>query len=154
MVRVVVPEPDIAARLCTIEQAAFPGREAHWSVDDYVNLGGPPGAAILTDDAIAKGLLVLQFAADEGEVINLGVIPQARRHGLGRELLDAGEALADGLGIARIYLEVAADNAPARKLYEAAGYARVGERKDYYARPDGNRMDTIVMSRSRERMAP
>lgn len=148
MVRVVVPEPDTARRLCAIERSAFAGRESPWSVEDYIQVGGPPGAAILTDDAIAEGLLVLQFAADEGEIINLGVVPEARRKGLGRDLLSTGEALAETLGIARLFLEVAVDNTPARALYEAAGYLPVGRRKDYYARPDGTRMDALILSRT------
>ncbi len=146
MVRVVVPEPDTAARLCRIERAAFAGRDMPWSVDDYINVGGPPGAAILTDDAIAEGLLVLMFAADEGEILNLGVVPAARRKGLGRELLTSGIALATGLGIARLFLEVAVDNPAARGLYASAGFEDQGRRKDYYLRPDGSRVDAVIMS--------
>lgn len=148
MVRIIVPEADMAQRLCTIERAAFAGREVPWSAEDYMNIGGPPEAAIITDDDVAEGLLVLQFAADEAEIINLGVVPEARRKGLGQELLDAGEALAIVLGIRRIFLEVAADNDAARALYVRSGYAEVGQRKNYYARPDGTRMDAIVKSKT------
>ena len=148
MVRVIVPEADMAVKLCAIERAAFAGREVPWTPEDYMNVGGPPSAAILTDDTVTEGLLVLQFAADEGEVINLGVVPGARRRGLGRELLASGEALAQDLGIARLFLEVAMDNEPARALYQTAGYRQVGQRKEYYTRPDGSRMDALIMSKS------
>lgn len=153
MVRVVVPETDVAEKLCAIERAAFAGREAFWTVADYIALGSPPQAAILTDDAVTQGLLVLRFAVDEGEILNLGVVPQARRKGFGRELMKAGEALAGSLGIARMFLEVATDNLPARRLYESLGYGQVGERPGYYARPDGTRINAIILSRPLRRDA-
>lgn len=146
MTRVVIPDPVTAEKLCRIEQAAFGGRETPWSIDDYINIGGPPEAAILTDDEIALGLLVMQFAADEGEVLNLGVVPEARRTGVGSDLLQDGINLAQALSISRLFLEVASDNAPARALYRRFSFAEVGVRPRYYLRPDGSRVDAVVMS--------
>lgn len=146
MVRIVVPNGDTAARLCAIEQAAFAGRETPWSAADYLEIY-PPHGAILADDDLSRGLLVLQFAADEGEIINLGTVPSARRTGLGRELMWAGEALAIELGCGRMFLEVAVDNAPARGLYTSLDYAEVGRRNAYYLRPDGTRMDALILAK-------
>jgi ribosomal-protein-alanine N-acetyltransferase len=42
-----------------------------------------------------------------------------------------------------MFLEVAAANAPARALYAAAGYQRVGERRGYYA----GGIDALVLAR-------
>lgn len=53
---------------------------------------------------------------------DLAVIPEYRGRGVGRMLLAAVEAKARELGCCRVTLEVLAAN-PARKLYEAMGYA-------------------------------
>lgn len=147
MIRLLRPDAETAEQLCRIEKAAFPARARPWSAVDYVNLGAPPQAAILTDDDVARGLLVLQFAADEGEILNLGVIPSARRSGLATALLGEGIALASSLGIARLFLEVAATNAPARVLYQRTGFEQVGTRRGYYRDPGGSRTDAILMAK-------
>ncbi|MEM9059592.1 MAG: GNAT family N-acetyltransferase [Pseudomonadota bacterium] len=146
MTRLVLPERSSARRLCQIERAAFRDRNTYWTVEDYIRLGGPPIAAVLTDDEIALGFLALQFASDEGEILNLGVVPNARRNGLGRKLTHHGIDLAREMGITKLSLEVAADNDPARNLYEASGFEIVGNRRGYYLRADGLRQDAIVMS--------
>ncbi|MEM7059341.1 MAG: GNAT family N-acetyltransferase [Pseudomonadota bacterium] len=145
MVRIVLPTQEIAEKLCGIERKAFAGREYPWTIADYVDFGGPPNRALITDDEISHGLVAVQFAADEAEIINLCVVPEMRRNGLARELLMAAEICAAELGAATLFLEVAADNMAARALYEAADYTEVGRRKDYYLRPDGNRMDALVL---------
>ena len=147
MVRVVVPEADSGARLCRIERAAFPDRETPRTAEDFARIGEPPSVAILADEAIARGFLILSFAADEAEIIDLGVVPEARREGLARALLKTGEALAAERGAARLFLEVAVDNAPARALYLGLGYAEIGSRKAYYHRPDGSRVDALIMGK-------
>lgn len=148
MVRVVYPAPDTSAKLMAIEEQAFRGREVPWVADDYAWLGTPPQGAVITDDAIETGLIVVNFAADEAEIVNLAVVPRVRRQGLARELLEAAEALADSLSVVRMFLEVAVDNDAARALYEGAGYEQVGLRKAYYLRADGARTDALVLSKT------
>jgi ribosomal-protein-alanine N-acetyltransferase len=67
----------------------------------------------------------------QARVINLAVDPAARRQGIGRALLAALEA---ELPRGDFLLMVEEENEPARALYEAAGYARVGVARDYYGR--------------------
>ena len=146
MTRVVIPDPETAERLCRIERAAHGGSDSVWTAAGYINLGGPPEAAILADESVERGFLSLRFAADEGEVLNLVVVPEARRQGLARALMDDGIALARDLGIVRLFLEVAVDNAPARALYRSNGFEETGKRRGYYRRPDGSRVDAILMT--------
>ncbi len=146
MVRLIVPNANDAARLSAIERAAFSGRESPWSAEDYIAIY-PPHGAVIADDHLMRGLLVLQFAADEAEIINLGTVPSVRRCGLARELMTVGEALAFELGCRRMVLEVAVDNTPARTLYTSLSYAEVGQRKGYYLRPDGIRMDALILAK-------
>jgi ribosomal-protein-alanine N-acetyltransferase len=71
-------------------------------------------------------------AAGEAELLRLAVAAEARRQGLARHLLEASERLLKEQGIAELHLEVRTANAPARGLYETAGWKPVGIRKAYY----------------------
>jgi ribosomal-protein-alanine N-acetyltransferase len=102
---------------------------------------GQPGVFALLDEA--GGMILVRVAADEAEILTLGVAPKARRAGLGRALLDAACEAARAAGAARLFLEVAATNQAARALYDAAGFAQIGRRRRYYA--DGT--DALMMSR-------
>lgn len=144
MIRVVIPDPESAWNLCRIEQAV--NANGAWSPKDLIALGSPPEAAILADDAVERGLLLLRFAADEGEILNLAVVPEARRQGLARALLEHGIALARELGNKKLFLEVATDNGPALALYRSSGFEEIGKRARYYGRSDGSRVDAIVMA--------
>ena len=147
MVRRIVPDHGIAVLLSTIERTAFARRETPWRINDYIALAQTGRSAIFADDAVAEGFVILTLAADEGEIINLGVIPSARRKGLARELVAAAIAHARAEGATRMFLEVAEDNRAARALYAGAGFVQAGRRSGYYARPDGSRVDALLLAR-------
>jgi ribosomal-protein-alanine N-acetyltransferase len=90
------------------------------------------------------GFALIQVGADEAELLAMGVVPERRRGGAGRALVDAACASAWAGGAAAMFLEVRADNAAAQALYEGAGFAAVGRRPGYYADADGAH-DAIVM---------
>jgi ribosomal protein S18 acetylase RimI-like enzyme len=71
--------------------------------------------------AVGKGVALLGIRGERGWVGGLGVVPPARRRGLGRALMEAvlAEAPRD------VTLEVIVDNEPAIRLYESLGFARV-----------------------------
>lgn len=83
-------------------------------------------------DGLPVGLVLLQGVADEAEILTLGVDPAARRGGVGRALLAGALGACAAAGIARLHLEVAETNAPARALYAGAGFTQVGRRPGYY----------------------
>jgi ribosomal-protein-alanine N-acetyltransferase len=85
--------------------------------------------------------LLARVAADEAEILTIGVAPEARRLGVGRGLLAAAMRRAASAGAAAMFLEVASTNTPARALYENAGFVRVGRRARYY--PNGG--DALVL---------
>jgi len=129
-----------AAALAAIHAAAFAGPH-RWSPDEFAALLCQPGVLALLDPA--GGLVLARVAADEAEVLTLAVAPPVRRAGRARGLLCAAEQAAAGAGATTMFLEVAADNAPARALYGAAGYRQVGARPGYY--PGGG--DALVLAR-------
>lgn len=97
-------------------------------------------------DRAPVGLVLFRVAADEAEILTLGVIPEVRRAGVGRALLEAALENARTLGAAALFLEVAADNAAAIALYQQAGFGAVGSRKGYYSRVGGT-VDALVLAR-------
>lgn len=95
-------------------------------------------------DGFALGRLLL----DECELLTLAVAPDRRRRGSGRRLMVGFETHARDGGAERIFLEVAATNAPAIALYENCGYQCSGRRRDYYRSPTGARADALIYTRS------
>lgn len=77
---------------------------------------------------------------DLGWVASVGVHPEYRRRGLGRQLLAACE---QGLGTHRVRLSLRQTNEAALELYLQAGYSRVDLWPKYYR--DGE--DALVMER-------
>lgn len=73
--------------------------------------------------------------ADEGEITNIAVSPLARRHGVGRALMEMLANALAGQRIDRIVLEVRVSNEAAIRLYEQMGFAVVGTRKNFYEKP-------------------
>lgn len=59
---------------------------------------------------------------DHGAIHDIFVLPEARRGGLGRRLLDALVAELEALGAQRIVLSTMVDNGPAQALFVAAGF--------------------------------
>ena len=59
-----------------------------------------------------------QSAADEGEILNLGVAPAHRCRGVGRALVEGVLALLAARGVRQVFLEVRESNAVARRLYQ------------------------------------
>lgn len=70
---------------------------------------------------------------------------RARRRGIGAAVLKAAEDLARGLGKTLLVLDTA--SADAERLYERAGWIKVGVIPDYALMPDGPFCDTIVYYR-------
>ena len=91
---------------------------------------------------------VLMLAPGEAQVLNLSVVPDARRAGLGRTLLDRLIDVAARAGAEQCFLEVRESNAPALALYAAEGFEAVARREDYYpATATTPREDALVLRR-------
>ncbi len=97
---------------------------------------------------VAYGVLIL--SPGEAQILNLSVVPDARREGLGRRLLKRFIDDARRLGAEQIFLEVRVSNAVAIALYDSEGFAAVGRRDGYYPGMDADapREDALVMRRS------
>ncbi len=126
-----------AALLVALERDAF-GEQSWGAAGVYggfdapgVNIllcarpGAPPGAS-------PAGFAIWRAAADEAELLSIGVAPDERRRGAGGALLDAVIAAAARAGAGAVYLDVDPANAAALALYARAGFAETARRKAYY----------------------
>jgi [ribosomal protein S18]-alanine N-acetyltransferase len=102
--------------------------------------------AITGDPKIVTGFVIGQLAADEAEILSIGVAPDWQRAGLGKKLVEGliravvrGEAK-------RLFLEVAEDNGAARALYRSLNFKEAGRRKAYYERQGGAKVDALNLS--------
>ena len=97
--------------------------------------------AVLDEHVV--GYVCLRTMLDITHVMNLAVLPQYRRRGIGIMLLK--DALIElrrlRPDIKFVTLEVR-ESSGALKLYEKAGFAAIGKRKGYYHSPDE---DAIIM---------
>jgi len=136
---------DLAARLHGEAFARF--GERAWTRQDMAELLASPGVAgwAAQSGEAAIGFALCRVAADEAELLTIAVLPDRRRHGTGRSLLDAAIAHARAAGAASLFLEVAADNPAALALYRQAAFQAVGEREAYYRRGERPAADALVM---------
>jgi ribosomal-protein-alanine N-acetyltransferase len=123
--------------------------EAGWdqrAVTDLLATAGVFGFIAL-EDQMPVGFMLARMAADECEILSLGVRHASRRNGLGRELLKAALCFATGSKARVMHLEVAEDNVAARHLYTIEGFSITGRRRAYYRRGGCRDMAALVLSR-------
>ena len=121
---------------------------------DLVETPGAYTLVALPDHAgsatVPVGFVVARAVADEGEILSIGVDPESPVRGAGRALMLAAEALARGRGARSMFLEVAVDNARARRLYDELAYAASGVRRNYYRRRSGVTIDALILKKRLE----
>lgn len=122
--------------LANLHAKCFPNKP--WSAADFADLK-KSGCEII---ASQNGFIVYRQTLDEAEIITIGVAPDARRSGIAAAMLGIVEQELKKSGVKSIFLEVAENNAPARKLYEQNGYVQIAVRPKYY---DG--IDAIMMKK-------
>jgi [ribosomal protein S18]-alanine N-acetyltransferase len=96
------------------------------------------------------GFALLQFAADEAEILAFAVARESRGQGCAASLMRAAINLCAIRFVTCIYLEVAETNDPARRLYEKFGFAGVARRKDYYRSASSAPETAIIMKLRRD----
>lgn len=130
--------------LSALEKVCF--REDAWPLLELMGVLTFPGVVRLK--AIAGNEMVGFIAGDArraertGWILTLGVLPQWRRKGIARELLETCEQQMD---MPLVKLTVRRNNLSALKLYEEMGYQQVDIWSRYYR--DGE--DGLVLERHR-----
>lgn len=92
------------------------------------------------------GYFVAMKGVDELHLLNITVASAYRGQGWARVMLDAMALWARGQALQWIWLEVRVSNPHALSVYKHYGFAKVGQRKNYYPQAAGAHEDAIVMS--------
>lgn len=90
------------------------------------------------------GYMGLSKIAGEGYVTNIAVLPEYRRQGIGKKILEY-VILDSKKELEFISLEVRVSNRAAISLYENLGFLNVGKRKNFYTHPQE---DALIMTKT------
>ncbi|MDL4821616.1 ribosomal protein S18-alanine N-acetyltransferase [Actinomadura opuntiae] len=134
-----------------LEQVLFP--DDAWSEQMLAEeLAGQPATRhyVVAEEPGGEivGYAGLAAAGGQADVQTIGVRADRRGAGIGAALLTELMDEASRRNAEAVFLEVRADNPPARRLYERFGFFEVGIRKRYYQPAD---VDAVVMCRRLER---
>ena len=138
-----------AEEMAALHGAAFPRNEA-WSSNafiDHLTLPTTHARGIRTPEGLISFILV-QFVADEAEILTIATASDFRRKGLARQMIEALQYDLTDMGLQIWKLDVAEDNLGASSFYRRLGFKRDGRRQNYYKRLEGHRVDAILMSKS------
>jgi len=96
---------------------------------------------VAEDDYIVAYALMLVIPGIESQLCSIAVMPEYRRSGIAKKLLQILYDEAKSLNINEMTLEVRVSNINAQKLYENMGFVNEGIRPGYYQ----NGEDAIIM---------
>ena len=143
--------PAVAELEARAYAAGAPTGHACWTQEMFADEYEQPGRTwwVIHDQGTLVGFAGGMVVDGNMEVLDVAVDPARQGQGLARRLLSRIAYDAQMLGARTSTLEVAANNAPARHLYEKVGYAQVGLRRGYYGpNAQGERVDALIMRAS------
>ena len=130
-------------RLALLHAAAFPNQRP-WSTDEFARLLESKHVFLIDKtQCFALGRMI----AEDVELLTLATDPAHQQQGYAQRCLATFHHTAQTHRATRAILEVAADNIPARQLYEKTGYIKIAERPAYYRKPYGQKIAGLVMIR-------
>ena len=142
----IIPMKEIhVPQIAALERETF---SLPWDEDAVrAELDNPLALWLVAEDAAGTvlGYVGSQTCFEDADILNVAVLPAARRQGLAAALLNELELRLRPKGVERITLEVRASNLPALRLYDKLGYTRIGLRRGYYEKP---REDALILQKS------
>ena len=114
-------------------ELAFPTLE--WQTRAMRHATAPDAATFFAfDDNVCCGIIGCFSKSDEpsmATIVSMWVASEARRKGIGADLLQAAENWARQQKLTHLFLDVVENNAPAIGLYQACGFEFTGEMDQY-----------------------
>jgi ribosomal-protein-alanine N-acetyltransferase len=139
--------PDQAEEFARLHAPLF---DTPWDANSFRELLAHPGATAFLARAGSPpetaGFILGRLAADEAEILTVGVSKDWQRLGIGRRLVEAMGRAAKKAEAHRLYLEVSVANAPALLLYKRLGFDECGRRTGYYERAGAPPEDAISLA--------
>jgi ribosomal-protein-alanine N-acetyltransferase len=124
--------------------------DSAWDADSITrSIEHPASASFIAqvrEPRSLAGFVIGRIAADEAEILSIGVAPEWQRRGIGRRMVEGLVRASRRAEVARLFLEVAADNAAAIALYKSLGFKVAGRRKAYYQRAGGKSVDAVILA--------
>ena len=143
---------EIEAHLChagviaAIHRVCFEESWNEKSIAEILKMAGAIGLLVCAKNKRPKGFILLRIAADEAEIISIGIVPESRQKGFASILLQKAIKLVVMSNVIKMLFEVAEDNIAARALYEKFGFQIVGRRSGYYRHSSKKKLDAIIYS--------
>lgn len=125
--------------LAQLHDAAF-SKDRAWSADEFRTLLDSPYCHLSTAQ---YGFALWRAVAGEAELLTIATHPDHQRKGVATRLMQDWMRTAQE-SATTAFLEVAADNAPATRLYAQFGFETVARRTAYYKRDD-QKVDALIM---------
>lgn len=123
-----------AAQMATLEQQLFTGEA--WSQALVEEELQSPWSHYFGVFHAGKLLGYAGYKGErEADLTTVAVVPEARRRGLGRSLLELALADARKNGVTKMVLEVRTSNLAAQRLYTSLGFQVVNTLRGYYQNP-------------------
>lgn len=128
--------------LMAIEPTIYTHPWTRGNFSDSLNSGY--SAWVLEANQKIIGYALLMMILDEAHLLNLSIVKDQQKQGLGRYLLEHMLQIAKNHQAANMFLEVRPSNISAIALYEKLGFCEVALRRGYYPAQDG-REDAVLM---------
>lgn len=80
----------------------------------------------------------MSHVAGEAELLKIGVLPDLRKKGIARKLMDRAVNWCREHQVESFFLEVHEQNEPAIQLYMDYSFQQIARRKNYYHNPPGD----------------
>lgn len=140
--------PDHAGEIAQLHAQLF---SPVWSEESIRGLLDHPAstaflAVVAGQPPKTVGFVMAQLAADEAEILSIGVASDWQRKGVGRRLVEGVARAVRRAEAKTLFLEVAADNDAAIELYQRAGFMGTGLRRGYYERQGAAPVDAVTLA--------
>ena len=138
--------PERAGEIAALHRSLF---DPSWDAVAVARLLSQPAslALVVEADGAIAGFVLAQIAADQADILSLGVAASWQRAGLGSRLVTELGCALKASGVRKLYLEVASDNTAAFACYQTLGFTQVGVRRRYYTRTPNAFADAVVLVR-------
>ena len=139
-------DTDDAAVLAAMEIECF---SDPWSERSFASVLENPATLFIIAEcehdgaAVPVGYIGATVVADECDIINLAVMPEWRRQGVGFALAEKMIDICRKVSVCAVYLEHRRSNEAAAALYASLGFRNDGIRRRYYTSPVE---DAVLMS--------